>query len=503
MVMNIDAISRFAPGVPVVSAHTSRLPWLLVAIMFAAAMLLRQVAAENTDVSWLLIVGQRVLDGQRLYVDIVEINPPMAVFAYLPGIALARALGLDPRFVTDILVLLLGLASLAAASRILRRSALDPVSPAFMAIWTAAVLMILPMNVFGQREHIATLAFLPALAACAVRCDRQPLPLWAILVAGMGAGITLMFKPFFAFAVLLCAVAAALRAGSWRALFAPENIIAGGLVAGYGVCTYVMYPEYFTLIYPLVRDTYLSWSAPASTMLASSATLLWLGAAICVFYPRRERGLDAVLAVMLSASLGFAAAFFLQRRGWAYQSYPMLALAMLAAGYAIAADAAAMPRRRRVAGWLVLIATFAGGSLWFNATVAIAPLDAAVAALGPHPKILMLSGEAAIGHPLVRNVHGVWVSRQESLWVRECVRLARDNRPIDPQTDARLDAYLAREKAGLIEDFKRQPPDVVLIDDLRDDWGAWARSDPELAALLASYALAQTTDGIEILRRPD
>jgi hypothetical protein len=113
----------------------------------------------------------------------------------------------------------------------------------------------------------------------------------------------------------------------------------------------------------------------------------------------------------------------------------------------------------------------------------------------------MLSGEAAIGHPLVRTLNGVWVSRQENLWVREFVRLTRDNGPIDPQTDAKLDAYLAQERTWLIEDFKRQPPDVVLIDNLRDDWGAWARSNSQLAELLTPYTLAQTIDGIDILRR--
>jgi hypothetical protein len=181
----------------------------------------------------------------------------------------------------------------------------------------------------------------------------------------------------------------------------------------------------------------------------------------------------------------------------------MVALAMLALGYAMAADAATttIPRRFNLAGMLVMAATFASGSMWFNTNVTIPPLDGTVASLGPRPKILMLSGEAAIGHPLVRTLNGVWVSRQENLWVREFVRLTRDNGPIDPQTDAKLDAYLAQERTWLIEDFKRQPPDVVLIDNLRDDWGAWARSNSQLAELLTPYTLVQTIDGIDILRR--
>jgi hypothetical protein len=115
----------------------------------------------------------------------------------------------------------------------------------------------------------------------------------------------------------------------------------------------------------------------------------------------------------------------------------------------------------------------------------------------------MLSGEAAIGHPLVRTLHGVWVSRQENLWIREFVRLTRENNTIDPQTDAKLNAHLAQERAWLIEDFKRLPPDIVLVDNLRDGWGDWARADAELTQLLGPYTLLQSIEGIDILRRTE
>ena len=51
--------------------------------------------------------------------------------------------------------------------------------------------------------------------------------------------------------------------------------------------------------------------------------------------------------------------------------------------------------------------------LWFYAGVYVGPVRQAVEGLVPHPRILVLSGEAAIGHPLVRDINGVWVSRQE------------------------------------------------------------------------------------------
>src|SRR6476646_11289629 len=96
------------------------MPLLLTGVVFLVAILLRQVVPLNTDVSWLLVVCERMLDGQQLYRDIIEINPPMAAFAYLPGVALARVLGIDPRYVIAAQLLLLAAASLVAVSRILR-----------------------------------------------------------------------------------------------------------------------------------------------------------------------------------------------------------------------------------------------------------------------------------------------------------------------------------------------------------------------------------------------
>jgi hypothetical protein len=183
----------------------------------------------------------------------------------------------------------------------------------------------------------------------------------------------------------------------------------------------------------------------------------------------------------------------------------MLAVVLLALGYAMAGVANTKPESRGfdIAALSVLVATFVLGSQWFNVTIYIGPIEAAVTGIKPHPRVLVLSGEAAIGHPLVRTLDGVWVLRQEQLWIREFVRLTRENHAVDSQTDARLNAYLAQERAWLIEDFKKLPPDIVLIDNLRDGWGEWARADSELTKLLKPYMLVRSIEGIDILRRTE
>jgi hypothetical protein len=482
------------------------MPLLLIGVVFAVAIGLRQVVPLNTDVSWLLVIGERMLDGQRLYRDIIEINPPMAPFAYLPGVALARILGVDPRHVIDAQLLLLAAASLFAVSRILRLSpATAPSRSGAFAVWAAAVVTILPMNVFAQREHIALLTFLPALAVYALRSNREPLPLWAILIAGIGAGITLAFKPFFTVPAAFCILFATIRSRSWRVLFAPENIISGVIVTVISLGTYILYPEYFTITYPLVRDTYLSWSMPAAVIFLNNATLISAVALVSVLLARQKTRPDPVLLVAVLAAAGFAVSFFLQRRGWAYHSFPMVALALLAMGYALTGVASEEARSRsaEAASVVVMAATFALGTLWFNTNVYVGPIREAIAGLKSNPRILMLSGEAALGHPLVRDVGGVWVSRQENLWLRAFTRVTREKTTVDAATDARLNGYLALERKWLIEDFRKLPPDIVLVDNLRDGWGDWARADAELTQPLKPYSLVRSVQGVDILRRTE
>ncbi|MGY3449105.1 hypothetical protein [Bradyrhizobium sp. USDA 4353] len=501
----IDAVTRQTLAPPT-HERLAVTPWLLIGVVFIVAILLRQIVPLNTDVSWLLVVGERMLDGQKLYREIIEINPPMAAFAYLPGVALARVLHVDARHVIDAQLLLLASASLYAASRIIRLSpSLAALNWGPFAIWAAAVVTILPMHVFGQREHIATLTFLPGLAVYALRSHRDPVPAWAVLVAGIGVGITLAFKPFFTFPAAFCILAAAMRARSWRHLFAPENIIAGLIVSAVSVGTYLLYPEYFTVTYPLVRDTYLSWSMSPSAIFVNVATLLLVVALASIALTRRSGRFEGPLLVLVLASMGFAISFYLQRRGWPYHSYPMVAMAMLTMGYAmlVGGDDGGPVRRASAASMLILTAAFALGLQWFNLRVDVGPIPEAIARLKPHPRLLVLSGEAAIGHPLVRDIGGTWVSRQENLWIREFVRLTRERTTVDAATEARLEGYLALERNWLVEDFKAGKPDIVLVDNLRDGWGDWARADAELQQLLKPYRLVATVEGVDILERTE
>lgn len=474
--------------------------------VFMVAIMLRGVLPFNVDVSWWLIVCERMLDGQRLYVDILETNPPMAGSVYMLGVVLARAIHARPEVVTNGLIFLLIAGSLALTWRALRFSSLRDRAGGAAAVWATAVLTILPMYDFGQREHLALVLLMPALSVYILRANREHVAPSAILIAGLCAAMTMNFKPYFVFGVGFCILTAAAQARDWRVLFAPENWIAAALVVIHAVCIVAFYPEYFTLIYPLVRDVYLLLKVPFLFILLTSATTLWLLAMmVALALQSQRRKVDVAVLVMMAGSLGFAVSFFVQGKGWGYHAYPMVALGLLAAGWAIAAGGGeqAGSRRLRAGAMLVVALTFVNACLWFNASVDMRRVQEEVTLIGSRPKILTLSAAAVIGHPMVRELGGAWVSRQQAFWVREIVRRALKDGTIDQATADRLAGYVAQERAGLIEDFRKQPPDVVVIDNQNSDWGSWAAADPELSALLKPYISVKNINGIEILRRAD
>ena len=95
---------------------------------------------------------------------------------------------------------------------------------------------------------------------------------------------------------------------------------------------------------PLVADVYLPVRLSLLQSLLDTPVMLWAAAILLILALRRGTGFHPVFAVMLTASAGFAAAYVVQGKGWPYQSYPMLALALIALGLAIARRRQAMER---------------------------------------------------------------------------------------------------------------------------------------------------------------
>ena len=492
--------------------------WPLI-LIFGAALLVRHFVLANTDVSWDITLCEKILDGQRLYIDLIEVNPPATIFLYMPAVVLARILGFPPEIAVSGFVFLIAFVSLGIASHVGRRYRLfDGLPGRTVTVLVLAILLVLPGYTFGEREHIALIVVLPWLAALAVRIHGlRPLP-WHWLVAGLCAGITICIKPHFALAIGFAVLAAGLQSRSWRVLFAPENWIAAGVVAGYGLCVIVFYRPFITGVMPFAADVYLPARMSVFESLSATGMLLWVGAFLTAWALTRDAGRNALFAILLAASAGFAVGFVIQGKGWPYQSYPMLALAAAAAGLA-AISAGVRAKQMNVrdgvrrAGVTVILGFIAVVCFaWFNLSFDTGAVAAIVKRVAPpHPAITVVSDDLAVGFPLVRNVEGRWISRYCSLWVIGNAAALDFIGGIDQPTRQRLSDYAQAQRQALVGDIRDGKPDVILVDDQPDrvlvdkhriSWREWMNADHDLSALIGTnYRQVGSADHIAVFKR--
>lgn len=481
--------------------------WTPLLALFLFAIALRKFLAANTDVSWGITMAEKVLDGAQLYVDVIEVNPPATVFLYLVPVALARGLLLRPEVVVDAFVFAAAALSLWFSAQVILRAKIVTCEalPKLAALF-AAVLLILPAQTFAEREHIAVILALPSLAVLAVRATGEK-PHWHwIPVAGLAAGAMFAIKPHFAAAIAFAALAAAIYAKSWRPLFAPEHFIAAAVGAAYFIFVFFRYPLFFSEMVPLLAAVYLPAKMPLGQLLLFFATPLFVVALAMLLVLRGREVLRFPYGLLLAACFGFSLSYYVQQKGWAYHSYPMLAFVLLTLALAFAGrwpfarNQTGRARFARLASAAGVALLFGATFLWMNFAVDMRALEAPIRQAGSRPAMLVIGADLAVGHPLTRTVNGTWASRVSAQWMTAGAMI-RKHEGVSPEIAVALDRLIDRDRKMLVEDIRRAKPDIVLVDRIRFDWLKWAEADPALARELSNYRPLETVNGVLILRR--
>lgn len=495
---------------PSATRAADRRPAVALVTLLALATLALQMANPGvTDVSWLIVVAERVLDGQRLYVDLIEVNPPASLLIYLPSVWLARLVGLPAEGVINAVMAAGTALSVLAAGRIVDRASLL-VRPAVLAAAAMAVFSLSVGSCFAQREHVALVLLLPALAVAALRSVGGIPPLAIVLGAGLAAGFAVSIKPHFLAALVLPQLAVAVSRRSARPLAAPELLVAGAVLAVYVAVTIVAFPAFWSDIYPMVSDVY----RPVRRDLATLAILAGLPAAAAVlfFLAARPRPFGPLVLIPLLSAAGFLLAFAEQGKGWPYHLQPALALtafAMLAA--CTGETAPPRPPAVRALGDAMLAIVVAGILFlqWPRPPVT-ASLEPAIPSHLERPTVMALSDDLKFAHPFTRRIGGRFVGRLASQWISNgSLYLLATDRPPD-RRDA-IEGWLAFDRRMAFEDIVRAEPDVLVLD-LRfplDDRGRLRLPDGRdlpvagLAALLEGYREIARNERAALLLRRD
>lgn len=485
---------------------TRALVYALVALIALGTIAFHFSGPLGPDVSWLITVSERILDGGRLYTDILEPNPPMAGYLYMPPVLLARALSLPAEPLVVLWTVAFGLVMTGYASSLVIRHQLLARAELF---WPVTLLLFLSAwgEDFAQREHFAAMAGLPLVVVLALRATGLRPATSAWIIAGIAGGFMLAIKPHFALPILLGALYVAWRQRSIRPIFAPEMWLAGCLFAAFCIATVVFYPAFLSNILPVATTVYIPDRRPLWLLLITSAVLYFdfiLLLALLGF--RRHIRLTPVLGVMFAMSIGFFLSYLAQGKGYPYQILPGIALISSFAILAFAEQGRnrlidnALPI---VAGVVLAIMPMMGDAAQWRTRQ---PLVDAVLPFGTGLRIANITPDLTVGSPLHRVVQGELVNAPPALLMSiSAWRLRLQRRP-DAAWLARIDAFENEERLRLRADLIARPPDIVVSSVKGFNWLEWAEKDPDLAGFLATYEQFATVKfssyELVLLKRP-
>jgi len=485
---------------------------LLVAIYAVVVSL--AVVPTNVDVSWLLTVGQRVLDGERLYVDIIEVNPPFSVWLYLPFVLLERLTGLSAELWVSVGVTALAIASVCFSARIVaradetlkRRTWIVPIA-------VFAVLFLFPVD-FGQREQIAVIALLPWLALFSARDKTADFSAGSTLeriVAGVGAGVFVMIKPpYSVLALAVPALVIALQRRSLRPLLTTENVVGGILTVVYLIALAVFMRPFLTDVVPLLRQAYLPMRMSVVDMLVLWPVTMFVAmtvAALAMAYPGRP-GRD--VGMLLLAAAAYVPAFVIMGKGWTYQALPFLTLGVLALmlQYVRSKPLLSLPALAKAGAALGLfsIVKLVVAQQGLALAQPRGDLDAATAAIArtiDHPTFMSIGSRLQAGSPLARMTGAHVVARYPFAWMVDNARLLSQSEP-DPAQRRDLERLRQQYTIAIASELAAKRPDIVVDDGTAEPRAPIPlRDNIAIAKALEGYRPLVQNGSVTVLIRAD
>jgi hypothetical protein len=449
---------------------TSR--WLLLVLLaFAAAAMATGFAPPseiNGDTSWLITVVERLRNGERAYIDVIETNPPMSFLIYWPAVAFAGAVGVSPETMVYVMAGLVIALSLGLIHMVVRRHfILDDGGAALVLAGIAMVYIVMPAKTFTQREHMALMLLLPTVFCLAARSTGARPAFMLAAACGVIAGVGAAIKPHFVLAVTLPAFTAAAARRDWRMLLAPEALIAGVVCIGYAAAWVAFYPAFFEL--PMFMTTN-SYRLDRYRFREVIADHIWLvaGAAVVVLAGLIAAARKQPAVTTLGAAvIAFLAAHIEQGKGFAYHLYPVLGSALILVLFAMALPGPiATGVAAKFRAMLVLLGVLSAAFFSWGFSMAYPDsreLRQAIAAVKQRPSLIILTFDIAINFPLARRIEARWASRLQSTWASNSAGHALRKDLSDAQRALTL-RTITLERELITQDVAQNRPDVIVFD---------------------------------------
>lgn len=474
----------------------------------------------NHDAAWYLYGSSRVLDGARLYRDIIDINPPLIFYFNFPAVVAARVFQVDEVLAWRLFIACLLVLSLWLSQRLVYR--IFPPPDARRHYLAVALLIGCSLHLgynYGQREHIMVLLVLPYIMRCILCAQKQEVSRRLAILIGASAGLGFALKPHFLLLWAGLELYLFFQRG-WRSAWRPETAVIGAITIPYAALVPVLFPGYVKVAL-LATEVYGAFNAPWRDLLQGPTARFWLlglGASFLVWGNRNGRQARSVLAVAATCCFIIA---LVQRKGWEYQFYPTEAMIIALLGLTVpeltgkvSSWLRYVPAPARILASLALFYFGASQLFYFKAELwrysppAPTALINIVRANAARQPIAVLTPTIDPGFPTVNYTKSIWSLRLPSLWMLAAIYKNAPSRYHPESEMSNAERFTFRT---VVQDLLRTPPQLLIVDVSPQKWNfgsthfdflEYFSADERFRQLLTDdYAVLTTVDSFTVYKR--
>lgn len=402
-------------------ALAPRWPWLVLAGIVGLYLTLAYLIPPGADTLWRLHIAKGVLQGQTLYRDMIEVNPPLWFWGAIP----AAAMGGYPTLVA--INLLAGLAG-AALFGVLVGLTQKPLAAIVGALGLLAGLLLISVGEIGQREQAFLLACALWSAMAAARIEAKSIPVWLVLVATVFAGYGFALKHYFVLAPVVIELLVLWHTKrAWRP-FRPETIFLAILAGLYAAAVVYLTPDFLGRVLGLVQASYFGfgpWNSlgPVERQLRLVLVCSFVSVPIIAWVLTGDK--SALIRMLVAALLVATIVIMLQQKGWRYHMIGANGLALVIMAILLQgidqATATRIIKRFVPLGLAVLVWTAivqpAVSSLKTNGQLIVPVLEGIVSNEPPNHHIAILSTAPENAFFLMASAGRTHWSRHYSMWM--------------------------------------------------------------------------------------
>ncbi|UWQ03851.1 GtrA family protein [Aliiroseovarius crassostreae] len=455
------------------------------------------------DVIWYLFATERWLDGEALFTDLVEINPPLNFYYTVPAIWLSQASGLLPESAQYVvfawvytLVLLVSWWVIGA-----KQTLTLPRRIVFQLLVAVALIVPAYGNLI-QRDHLFLVLVTPWVLA--LLPPKEPDNSAKIYFLSALAALGICLKPHFLVLPILVTLVALIRDRDWRCIFSPSNRVMFVIGVLYVLFVALVHPAYFSKIVPHARYTYDSFSTGSGVVIGRVLIVALVGL-IGFAAARIGNKTSSAPMILLVVTLAGLSSYLLQWTGFRYQMIPFVGFLMLGFSWFIVDPG----MRRFPVGIVVIVLVILVQTNLLRGKYANPTAVALAEWITGAKSVNVLTSFVSFGPVTAHLAKAQWASSYSTIWqVPGAVnKLEKTDCSIEWEACAALQEILVQTRDDVIDDLMAFRPDALIVDKNSGyfdtpnfDWMAFFATNPAFDQIMTGYRLEAVSDRFDIWR---